>query len=331
MASLQGSIVGRYQIAGFLARGGRSIIYEALAPDTGRRVALKILPPSTARDPDRVEVFLRLAAKLAKLEQANLLPVVDYGREDGVPFSVSPIARGGRLQDDLDTYHDPQTALVLVLDLAQAVDHLHQNQILHGRIGPDHVLFDAQGEPLLTGAGWPYTAGDPGPAPAYLAPEQIQGQKPDERTDVYQLGALLHQLLLGQPADPGADLQVAYEVAGIDEHLAAILVEALQPAPEDRFQTAAELADQLSLVGQQLVPAGVGPDDGLPEDKSLADEPPDDAALDVEAPADELLDEDLLTDESPDVELLGDEQVADESLDEDLLIDESLDDELPEP
>jgi hypothetical protein len=75
----------------------------------------------------------------------------------------------------------------------------------------------------------------------------------------------------------------------------------------------------------------VAPDDGLPEDKSLADEPPDDAALDVEAPADELLDEDLLTDESPDVELLGDEQVADESLDEDLLIDESLDDELPEP
>jgi hypothetical protein len=90
----------------------------------------------------------------------------------------------------------------------------------------------------------------------------------------------------------------------------------------------------------------VAPDDGLPEDKSLADEPPDDAALDVEAPADELLDEDLLTDESLDDELLGDEllgdellgdellgdeQVADESLDEDLLIDESLDDELPEP
>lgn len=253
MTGSPGSAIGRYQIAGFLARGETAIIYEALQPELGGEVALKILLPSTARDPDQVEQFLRLASRLAKLDHTYLLPVIDYGREDGVPFSASPIAEGGDLQDNLDAFANPESALSLVKKLALAVDYLHRNEILHSRIGPDHVLLDAQGEPLLTGPGRPYTVGVSAPAPVYLAPEQAQGHSPDERTDVYQLGALLHQLLLGQPPDPDADLEATFQAADLDEEIATVLTRALHAAPDERFASATEMAEQLALIGQAEV------------------------------------------------------------------------------
>jgi hypothetical protein len=256
-----GSAIGRYQILGFVARGETSIIYRALEPDSGQAIILKILPPSAMRDPDQIDRFLRRASQLAGLDHPHLLPVVDYGREDGVPFVATPVARGGSLHDNLDAYRQPGQALFLVAGLAQAVDYLHRHDIVHGRIEPRHVLLDARGHPLLTGVGRAYPPAEPetgsatlAPAstpPAYLAPEQSRGQVPDARTDIYQLGALLDHLLLGDPPAPGGRPLEEYLAAGLDEDVAAILTRALAIVPEERFSTAAELAEQLSVVGQR--------------------------------------------------------------------------------
>lgn len=249
MARPPGSAIGRYQVLGFLARGETSIIYRVLEPESGRAIALKILPPSAMRDPDRVEQFLRRAGRLASLDHDHLLPVIDYGREAGVPFMATTFARGGSLQDNLDSYSQPGQALSLVAGLAQAVDYLHRHDILHGRIEPGHVLLDAQGQPLLTGVGRPYLPPGGGAPPAYLAPEQRQDQAPVARTDVYQLAALLDHLLLGDPPVPGGRPLEEYLAAGLDEEVAAILTRALAVVPEERFSSAAELADQLADAG----------------------------------------------------------------------------------
>jgi hypothetical protein len=267
MARPPGSAIGRYQIRGFLARGETSIIYRAIEPESEQEIALKILPPSAIRDPDRVEQFLRRASRLASLDHSYLLPVIDYGRENGVPFAASPLAQGGSLEDNLDAYGHPGAALNLVAGLAQAVDYLHGQDIIHARIEPAHVLLDAAGQALLTGAGRPYRPGDRGNAPAYLAPEQDQDQAPDARTDVYQLGALLHHLLLGHPPEPGGRPLEDYLAAGLDEDVAAILSTALAVRPEERHASAAELAGQLAGAREQ---AGMAP---VPEPR-LAPEAP---------------------------------------------------------
>lgn len=251
MAKSSGSAVGRYQIVGFLARGETSVVYEALEPGQGRQVALKILPPSAARDPEKLDHFLRLADRLSTLDHANLLPLIDYGQEGGVPYITMPVAAGGCLADHIDAFRDPEVALALLAGLAQAVDYLHQNQLIHGRIAPRHVLLGERGEPLLIGVGRPYPPADADttsavPAPPYLAPEQRQNLPPDERTDIYQLGALLYHLLLGELPEPGPDLVAA----GLDGNIASILARALAVDPDERFQAAADLADQLALASQ---------------------------------------------------------------------------------
>jgi len=270
MARPPGSAIGRYQIRGFLARGETSIIYRAVEPESGQEIALKILPPSAIRDPDRVDQFLRRASRLAGLDHAHLLPVIDYGREDGVPFVASPLARGGSLADNLDAYGHPGAALNLVAGLAQAVNYLHGQDIIHARIEPAHVLLDAADKALLTGAGRPYAPGAGGSAPAYLAPEQDQDRAPDARTDVYQLGALLYHLLLGDPPEPGGRPLEEYLAAGLDEDIAAILSTALAVRPDERYASAAELAGQLVAAQEQ---AGTAPVPGprlAPEAPQLA-------------------------------------------------------------
>lgn len=251
MARPPGSAIGRYQILGFVARGETSIIYEAREPGSGRAIALKILPPSAMRDPRRVDQFLRLAGRLASLDHAHLLPVVDYGRADGVAFSASPIAQGGSLSDDFEAYRRPGAAVSLVANLARAVAYLHEHDLVHGRIGSEHVLLDAQGRPLLTGAGRPDSSSGSRAPPAYPAPEQGPDRPTDARSDIYQLGALLHHLLLGAPPEPDDSPPEVYQAAGLDQKIVAILTRTLAADPEARFSSAAELADKLAAAGPQ--------------------------------------------------------------------------------
>lgn len=274
-----GSSVGRYQILGFIARGETTIVYRALEPESGRRLSLKILSPSVARDPEAVKQFLRQADLLAGLDHENVLPVVDYGREGDVPFVASPIADGGSLQDNMAGYQSAEAALSLVATLAGALDYLHRRGVIHGRIGPRHVLVDAQGKPLLTGFGQPFTTGDRGTPPPYLAPEQRQGETPDQRTDIYQLGALLFDLLSGETPEPDQDIQADARFAALPDDVQVILTQALAVAPEERFQTAGELADLLTLSAQRqevsIVPAETPPSE--PEVDTLGPAQPEHA------------------------------------------------------
>jgi serine/threonine protein kinase len=166
MARPPGSSIGRYQIQDFIARGETTVVYQALEPESGAMVALKILPPSSARDPEQANRFLRQADALARLDHANLLSILDYGREEQVPFVAVSLAEGGALEARMASYREEAAALSLVASLASAIDYAHQNDVIHARIGPAHVLFDAQDAPLLTGLGRPYSAATGGRPPA---------------------------------------------------------------------------------------------------------------------------------------------------------------------
>jgi serine/threonine-protein kinase len=253
MSSTFESAIGRYQILSFIARGTRTIVYEALDPESGRHVALKILPPSAARDAQQARDFLRLAEELSRLDHPNLLPVIDYGREDGVPFVTTPIAAGGRLDQHLAEYGEPEDALTLVVALADAVDYLHRNDIVHGRIEPANVLLDERGRPLLAGVSRRDAPAAPPSDPAYVAPELRQEQVsggtlvPDELGDIYQLGVLLYQLLLNELPDAGDEAPLTIDAFDLDEEVKAILRKAMASDPDERFQTAGELAAQLNM------------------------------------------------------------------------------------
>jgi serine/threonine-protein kinase len=255
-----GSAIGRYQILGYLARGETTVVYEALEPELGRKVALKILPPSAARDPEEVTRFLRLADLLATLDHANVLPVVDYGREADVPFVATPIAGGGTLAQNMAGYRNVKSALLLAASLANALDYLHGNGVVHGRIGPGHILFDNQKNPLLTGFGRPYTTGARGAVPSYVTPEQDQGLAPDGRSDIFQLGAMLYELLLGDLPAPDPDFTDESEPAALPDDVQAILAKALAAEPDERFQTAAEMAGLLTISAQRLLAPALQPE-----------------------------------------------------------------------
>lgn len=267
-----GSSIGRYQILGFIARGETTIVYQALEPESGRKLALKILPPSVTRDPEAVKRFLRQADLLAGLDHENVLPVVDYGREGDVPFVASPVAGGGSLQDNMATYHSPEAALSLAATLAGALDYLHRRGVIHGRLGPGNILFDAQEKPMLTGFGQPYVLGDRGATPAYPAPEQRQGETADQRTDIYQLGALLFELLSGGPPGPDQDIQADARFAALPDDVQVILSQALAEAPEERFQTAGEMADLLTLSAQNNAAAVMSTETPTSEPQVIAPE-----------------------------------------------------------
>ncbi|UCG22751.1 MAG: protein kinase [Chloroflexota bacterium] len=253
MARPPGSAIGRYQILDFIARGETTIVYQAREPESGDMVALKILPPSVARDREEVNRFLRQADGLARLNHASILPILDYGREGGVPFVAISYAEGGALAAKMAAFRDESAALSLVAALAGALDYAHQNGFIHGRLEPAHVLLDAQDAPLLTGFGRPYNASVGGRPPAYVAPEQSQGLTTDGRTDIYQLGALLYELLLGHVPEPDPDLAAGSGDAGLSDDIRAKLAMALASAPEDRFQRAGDLLQTLNEALQRQV------------------------------------------------------------------------------
>ncbi len=223
MRDLSGQTFGSYRLEGLLGRGGMGEVYRARHLRlTNRLAAVKILPASFASDPDFLRRFDQEANSAASLDHPNILPVWDYGEQDGTPFLAMPLVPAGSLKELLERRGplSPTEAEHYLAPIAEALDYAHSRGILHRDVKPANILLREDGRPQLAdfGIAKAIEAGQTGGltqagggigTPEYMAPEQIEGRA-EPRSDLYALGIALYQMLSGQVPYDGA---TPYEVA----------------------------------------------------------------------------------------------------------------------
>ena len=211
-----GKQIGRYQIKSKLGQGGLGAVYLAHDPNFCRDVALKVISPhllwhQPEQKGEALTRFRREARVIGSLEHPAVVPVYDFGEDDGLPFIVMRLMRGGSLKDRLDEDEGllPLEQIVRILtQLAPALDEAHQQGIIHRDIKPHNILFDRRDMPYLADFGiakltqesqkFTATGAVIGTA-AYISPEQARGDEHiDGRCDLYSLGATLYHMLTGE-------------------------------------------------------------------------------------------------------------------------------------
>jgi serine/threonine-protein kinase len=202
--------IGRYEIKGEIGRGGMATVFEAYDPHFRREVAIKMLPNGLSNDPQFRSRFEREAQTVATLEHPAIVPVYDYGEEDGRLFLVMRLMSGGSLADRLGRGPlTPQAASEIMNELAPALDAANARGIIHRDLKPANILFDQWDKPYLSDFGIVKVASESGTAltaaggllgtPAYMSPEQIRGEANlDGRSDIYAMGIILFEMLTGQ-------------------------------------------------------------------------------------------------------------------------------------
>jgi len=264
--------IGRYQIKAELGRGGMATVYEAYDPRFEREVAVKVLPREMLHDPQFRVRFEREAKTIALLEHPAIVPVYDYGEEDGQPYFVMRYMTGGSLSDRIRKGAlTLQEAARIMNRLAPALDEAHAKGVIHRDMKPGNVLFDRAGEPYLSDFGIAKLAesqtnvtgsGIIG-TPSYMSPEQAQGEAIDGRSDIYALGTILFEMLTGQLPYKG-DTPMSVVVKHITEPVPHILdvkpdlPPAIEPViektmakrREERYATAREFATAVSAIAR---------------------------------------------------------------------------------
>jgi serine/threonine protein kinase len=209
-----GDTVGPYRIDGVLGVGGMGRVYRATAPG-GETIALKLVKADLARDTVFRKRFDREARIAQRVLHPNLVPVLDTGEENGIPYLTQRFIQGGSLADQIEKQGQLpiETALRGITEVAGALDALHANDLIHRDVKPANILVDEQGVSYITDFGLAKdTQGSlltrPGQAVGsldYMAPEQIRGEEVTAATDVYALGCVMCECLSGAP--PFADRQ----------------------------------------------------------------------------------------------------------------------------
>ena len=200
--------IGRYEIVKEIGRGGMATVYQAIDPQFKREVAIKVLPPELLHDREFRVRFEREATTVAGLEHSAIVPVYDFGEDNGQPFLVMRYISHGSLKERISEGPMPFDEVVRIIDrIAPALDYAHQKGVVHRDLKPDNILFDQHDEPYLTDfgiaklaeTGATLTGNAIVGTPAYMSPEQGRGDANlDGRSDIYSLGIIVFEMLTGR-------------------------------------------------------------------------------------------------------------------------------------
>ncbi|MFQ3534830.1 MAG: serine/threonine protein kinase [Aggregatilineales bacterium] len=278
---LIGRQFGQYEIIAQIGKGGMAAVYRARQHNIDREVAIKVIVPEVARQPEFAQRFVREAKTIAKLSHAHILKVFDYGQEGDLIYLVMELMLGGTLMDRIRQSVLPLRDTARILNqIASALDYAHKRSIIHRDMKPQNVLFDDSDNAFLTDFGIAkvldeHISGEksldltrPGTSmgtPLYMSPEQWRGIPVDGRADVYGLGVMLFEMLSGrlpfasetpvgmmhahvyEPPPPLRSLR-----PDLPESVERVVAKALAKDPNLRWQTAGQLAEafNIALTGQ---------------------------------------------------------------------------------
>jgi len=268
---LNAALEGRYAIERELGEGGMATVYLADDLKHQRKVALKVLKSELAAVVG-AERFLAEIKTTAHLQHPNILPLFDSGEADGLVYYVMPYVEGESLRERLAREHQlpVDQAVKIAMDLAEALQAAHEQGVIHRDIKPGNVLI-SRGKPLISDFGIALALSAAGAGerltetglslgtPYYMSPEQATGdQHVGPPSDTYALGAVLYEMLVGEPPYPGTTAQavlgkiIAGKPVSATEHRASIpanvdaaVRKALEKLPADRFNSAQDFARAL--------------------------------------------------------------------------------------
>ncbi|MCL4869018.1 MAG: protein kinase [Anaerolineae bacterium] len=271
--------IGRYEVESELGRGGMAVVYKARDPRFDRMVAVKVLPREFMHDPQFIGRFIREAKTIAALDHPAIVPVFDYGEEDGQPFIVMRYMPGGSLAEKLDNGPLPlEQATVIIQRLSSALNRAHSQGIVHRDLKPNNVLFDQYDDAYLADFGIAHVSSAAGTTssltasgsmlgtPVYMSPEQIHGDSQlDGRSDIYALGIIYFQMLTGRVPYTGDTAtkilmkHIMEPVPNLHEIRPDLPVEcqdvisrAMAKKPEQRFTTADEMATAITVINDRV-------------------------------------------------------------------------------
>jgi serine/threonine-protein kinase len=251
--SAAGKSIGPYQLVEVIDDSGNAVLCKGFQPSTNRYVALKVLKPHAARNAAKLQQFKQQGELIAGMQHPNILPVYDMGQDQGVSYQVSRFVEGGSLRDHLAAYTYPSQAQGLFDGIAAGLEYIHSQGYVHGNLAPANVLLDEPQRPLLTDFGLPKP---PGAAPTpYMSPEQVAGGAVDSRTDVYALGVLLYEVLVGQTPPTNAPVSLQASRPDLPGGVEKVVLKALAQNPDDRFQTVIEFQSGLDAALRPAAPA----------------------------------------------------------------------------
>ena len=273
---MQPEKIGIYEVKSELGRGGMATVYCAYDPRFEREVAVKVLPRELLHaDPQFRLRFEREAKIIAQLEHSAIVPVYDVGEADGQPFFVMRYMNGGSLSERIkaSVFSIDEAAKILEV-IAPGLDEAHSKGIVHRDIKPSNILFDKRGNPYISDFGIAkLTQAQSGSVtgsaiigtPAYMAPEQAQGDEVDGRADIYALGIILFEMLTGkQPYEADTPMAVAIKHITdpvphirqrnpkLPEGMETIIQKAMAKKKADRFSTAVEMTAALREVSRNI-------------------------------------------------------------------------------
>jgi serine/threonine protein kinase len=268
----------RYEIEELLGQGGMSAVYKATDPNLRRTVAVKLIHSHLSGDPAFLSRFEEEAAAVAQLKHPNLIQVFDFDRDNDVYYMILEFVPGETLQERLRRLNasnrniDFEEVIAVTAGVCDALDYAHNRGMIHRDVKPANIMVDVHGQAILMDFGIAKIVGGKQHTASgavidtarYMSPEQIRGEQPDARVDIYAVGVTLFEMLSGHPPfeadsamttmmmhinDPVPDLLQSN--ANTPAALAAVVNRALEKDRNRRFGSAAEMAAALRAIDLQ--------------------------------------------------------------------------------
>jgi len=283
MALIAGTKLDGYEVLGLVGAGGMGEVYRARDPVLKRDVAIKVLPSFVSQNPDRLRRFEQEAQAAAALNHPNILAVYQFGVFEGAPYLVSELLVGETLRQQLERGSLPiRKAIDTGVQVAHGMAAAHEKGIVHRDLKPENLFVTKDGRVKILDFGLakltqPESDSDAETATAthatepgvvmgtagYMAPEQVRGKSVDHRADIFAFGAILYEMLAGKRAfhrstsadtmaailneDPPGISQI---VQGTPPGLQRVVHRCLEKSPEQRFQSASDLAFALEALSE---------------------------------------------------------------------------------